>query len=141
MLIKHILASKGVNVVSIAPDQTLRDAVALLAKHCIGALVVADRAGKPVGILSERDLIRAASQDERFFDQHVAALMTTNVVVGSPDDDILSVQKTMTEKRFRHLPIMDEGKLAGIISVGDIVKAIVEEYQGEIESLKTYLLG
>jgi CBS domain-containing protein len=141
MQIKHILATKGVSVITIRPEQTLRDAVAALAKHRIGALVVVNEKGLPVGIISERDIIRAASQNGKFFDLSVKQVMTTNVTTGSPQDDLKSVEKTMTERRFRHLPIVDEGKLAGIISIGDVVKAMVEEYQGEIDTLQTYIKG
>ncbi len=141
MQIKHILATKGINVVTIRPDQTLRDVVMTLAKNKIGALVVVNDQGKPVGIISERDIIRAASQNENFSTQPVQGMMTTAVITGSPHDDVRSVQKTMTEKRFRHLPIMEEGKLAGMISIGDIVKAMLEEYEGEIETLQTYVKG
>ncbi len=141
MQIKNILAKKGMNVITIRPDQTLRDVVALLAKHKIGVLVVVDASGKPAGIISERDIIRVADQNENFFKTRIDAVMTKDVVVGSPDDDLKSVQQTMTQRKFRHLPVMEQGKLIGIISIGDVVKAIVEEYQGEIETLQTQITG
>ncbi len=141
MQIKHILAKKGMNVITIRPDQTLRDVVAVLAKHKIGALVVVDPSAKPVGIISERDIIRVADQNENFFKTRIDAVMTKNVVVGSPDDDLKSVQQTMTQRKFRHLPVMEHGKLIGIVSIGDLVKAIVEEYQGELETLETQITG
>lgn len=141
MQIKNILAKKGMNVITIRPDQTLRDVVALLAKHKIGVLVVVDASGKPAGIISERDIIRVADQNENFFKTRIDTVMTKDVVVGSPDDDLKSVQQTMTQRKFRHLPVMEQGKLIGIISIGDVVKAIVEEYQGEIETLQTQITG
>ncbi len=141
MQIKNILAKKGMNVITIRPDQTLRDVVALLAKHKIGVLVVVDASGKPAGIISERDIIRVADQNKNFFKTRVDTVMTKDVVVGSPDDDLKSVQQTMTQRKFRHLPVMEHGKLIGIVSISDLVKAIVEEYQGEIETLETQITG
>jgi CBS domain-containing protein len=141
MLIKHILAAKGGTVITIEAGQTLREVVKELAQHRIGALVVVDRASKPVGIITERDIVRAASQDEKFYDQSVAGAMTTNLVIGTLQDDVRAIEKTMTEKRFRHLPVVDQNKLAGIVSIGDIVKAQIEEFQGEIQSLQTYIRG
>ncbi len=125
MQIKHILAKKGLNVITIRPDQTLRDVVAVLAKNRIGALVVVDNAGKPVGIISERDIIRVAGQNENFYKLRVDQVMTKKVVVGSPEDDLKSVEHTMTQKRFRHLPVMEQGKLVGIVLRSDIVGKII----------------
>lgn len=139
MLIRHILSKKGANVVTIGPEQTVRQAIAHLAQHKIGALIVVDPSNKPVGIISERDIIRAANANDDFFAKPVREVMTTDVITGSLNDDSRSAEQTMTEKRFRHLPILDQGKLAGIISIGDLVKAQVEEYEGEVESLKSYI--
>jgi CBS domain-containing protein len=137
MQISNILATKGSTVVTVKPDQTIRDAIALLVKHRIGALVVVDEAGGVVGLISERDIVRAAATNEALFGNSVSALMTTNVIVASPSDDIRSVEQTMTVRRFRHLPILDEGELIGIVSIGDVVKAQLDQYQGEIETLHT----
>lgn len=141
MQIKHILAKKGMNVVTIRPDQNLRDVVALLAKQKIGALVVVDVSGKPVGIITERDIIRAASARDNFFNSRVDAVMTKDVVVGSPEDDLKSVQLTMARRKFRHLPVVEQGKLCGIVSITDLIQAIVDQYQGEIETLETQITG
>jgi len=137
MQISNILATKGGTVVTVKPSQTIREAIALLVKHRIGALVVVDEAGKVVGLVSERDFVREAARNEALFREPVSAIMTTDVIVASPGDDIQSVEKTMTIKRFRHLPILDEGELIGIVSIGDVVKAQLDEYQGEIETLHT----
>ena len=139
MKIKTILATKGSKVITVRADQTLKLAVEVLAQNNIGAMVVVDETGKPVGILSERDIVREAARNEEAFVQSVGAVMTKDVIAGSPQDDLKSALKTMTEKRFRHLPIMDRGKLVGIVSIGDMVKAQIDEYEGEIETLQTQL--
>ncbi len=137
MKISNILASKGVKVIMIRPDQTLRDAVALLGEHNIGALVVVNASGAPIGILSERDIVRELARRDNVLALKVDALMTRDLVTGSPHDDLGSVLRTMTDRHFRHLPIIDEGRLAGIVSIGDVVKAQISQYQGEIETLET----
>ena len=141
MKIDTILATKGMNVVTIQPQRSLKEAVRLLERHNIGALVVVNESEMPIGIISERDIVRQAVRDDRdLLTRPVSAVMTRNVVTGSPQDDLQSVVRTMTEKHFRHLPIMDQGRLAGIISIGDVVKAQITEYQGEIETLETRIV-
>ena len=141
MKVRNILATKGGRVITIAPEETVRRAVALLVENRIGAVVVADAAGQLVGILSERDVMRAAAQDEGVFGQPVSAIMTREVVIGMPEDDVLAVAHTMLEKRFRHLPIVDEGRLIGIISIGDVLKTQRDAYQGEIDTLETRIIA
>ena len=141
MTIATILATKGVKVVTIRPEQKLREALAMLAQHSIGALVVADAGGTLVGILSERDIVREAVRNERFFEQAVSAIMTRDVISGQPQDDVSAVAATMTNKRFRHLPVLDAGKVVGVISLGDIVKAQRDEYLGAIDTLESQILG
>ena len=141
MNIGNILATKGSKVITLHPDQSLKDAVALLTEHNIGALVVVDATGKPVGILSERDIVRAAHRlGDTLLTQLVKDIMTKHVLVAQPHDDLQAVLKTMTEKHFRHMPIMDQGQLAGIISLGDVVKVQLDEYRGEIETLQQYIM-
>jgi CBS domain-containing protein len=141
MNVAAILAKKGMGVVTIRPEQPIREAVAVLAKHNIGALVAVDEGGQPVGILSERDIVRAAVKNEGIFSQTVKELITTNVTIGTPQDALRPVAHTMTERRFRHLPIMDQEKLIGIVSLGDVVKAQRDEYEGELETLETQISG
>jgi CBS domain-containing protein len=141
MTVATILARKGVNVVTVRPEQTLRDALAMLAQHSIGALIVVNTAGELVGILSERDIVREAVRNERFFDLTVSAIMTKSVITGQPRDDLDAVARTMTNKRFRHLPVLDGGKLVGVVSLGDVVKAQRDEYLGEVDTLQTQLIG
>lgn len=140
MTIATLLAKKGARVVTIRPEQTIRQALSLLADHNIGALVVVDDGGRPNGIVSERDIVRTIAHDERVFDKTVSAIMTRDVVLGLPQDDLLAVGNTMTEKRIRHLPVVDKGHLVGIVSIGDVVKAQRDQYQGEVDTLQTQLL-
>lgn len=140
MKISTILATKGSHVVTVRPEQTLKEAATLLARHNIGAMVVTDEAGQVVGIFSERDLARAVARDDDFLKRTVGEVMTRKVVCGTPQDDVMSVIETMTNRRFRHLPILDRGKLAGMVSIGDMVKAIMQDYQGTIETLHAQII-
>src|SRR5262245_42214090 len=139
MNVASLLAKKGPKVVTVQPEQTIRQALALLADHNIGALVVVDREGRPVGILSERDIVRTAVRDEAVFTKTVSVLMTKDVIVGLPSDDLESVGRTMTDRRIRHLPVVDQRRLVGIISIGDVVKAQRDLYRGEVENLQIEL--
>ena len=137
MQISTILAKKGSTVVTVRPDQTVREAVKLLADKHIGAVVVVDETRHPVGIISERDVIRLLTQNDNALDELVNRVMTRDVIIARPGDDTRAVSKTMTVGRFRHLPVMDHHELVGIISIGDVVKAQLDEYEGEIETLQT----
>jgi CBS domain-containing protein len=137
MQISTILATKGRTVITVTPDQTVREAVALLVDKHIGAVVVIDETGRPVGIVSERDVIRELVQNDQVLSQPVSRVMTSDVIIARPGDDTKAVSKTMTVRRFRHLPVMDHHELVGIISIGDVVKAQLDEYEGEIETLQT----
>lgn len=138
MKIDAILATKGMLVITITSDQSIRQAVTLLSKNNIGALVVVDN-NTVVGILSERDIVRHLAQDDHVLNLHVRDLMTTQVVTGSPNDDLDAVLRTMAERHFRHLPIVEQGKLVGIVALGDLVKARLDQYKGEIENLHTQI--
>jgi CBS domain-containing protein len=140
MNIATILATKGDAAVTVRPEQSIREALAALAHYNIGALIVADEAGRPVGILSERDIVREAATNEAFFGRRVGDLMTRDVISGQPHDDLTAVAYTMTEKRIRHLPIMDKGKLVGIVSIGDVLKAQRDNYRGEVDTLQAMIL-
>jgi CBS domain-containing protein len=141
MNIASILATKGASVVSIRPDQSVREAVALLARHNIGALVVVDDAGRSIGILSERDVVREAARDEQVFARAVSEIMTSDVVTAMPEDDLMSVASTMTARHIRHLPVVDKGNLVGIVSIGDVLKAQRDRFLGEIDTLESQLLA
>lgn len=142
MKVSRILAQKPHKIISIGAEEEIRSAVKMLAEHRIGALVVVDDSSKLIGILSERDVVRKASQDEDVFSIRVGDVMTKNVRVGLPQDDIMSVAHTMTEGRFRHLPIVDENyNLLGMISIGDVMKAQRDAYRGEIDTLEMQVMA
>jgi CBS domain-containing protein len=141
MKINSILTTKGWEIITIRPERAISEAVTLLAKHNIGALVVIDGAGDLKGIISERDIIRLAADEPNIFSLPVSEVMTKRVIVGVPEDDVMSVAHTMTERRFRHLPIVDGDRLVGIISVGDILKAQRDQYLGEIDTLEAQILA
>ena len=136
MKVADVLASKGPNVITILPQQTIKNAVDMMETHNIGGLVVVDEDESIVGILTERDLIRYAATDHPTFSTSVSTIMTKNVIVGVLQDEIDSVAHTMTEKRFRHLPVLDNGKLMGILTIGDVVKAQRDRYEGELHTLQ-----
>jgi CBS domain-containing protein len=137
--IANVLASKGGRVVTIRPDQTVREALERFAERNIGALVVVDDAQRAVGMITERGILRAALTNERVLSTTVGAVMTREVVIGHPSDDLMSVAHTMTEKRIRHLPVMDQGKLVGMVSLGDLVRAQRDHYEGQVVTLETRL--
>jgi CBS domain-containing protein len=136
MNIASILARKGGKVATCRPEHTIRQALALLAEHNIGALVVVDEAAAPAGMLSERDIVREAVRDERLFGRTVGEIMTRDVVVGVPEDDLRAVRHTMTERRIRHVPVVVDRRLVGIVSIGDVVKAELDQYLGEVDTLQ-----
>jgi len=137
MNIASILARKGSRIVTCRAEQSIRQALSLLAEHNIGALVVVDDAGGAAGMLSERDIVREAARDERLFGRTVGEIMTRDVIVGVPEDDLRAVRHTMTERRIRHVPVVVDGRLVGIVSIGDVVKAELDQYLGEVDTLQT----
>ena len=141
MKVSTILAMKGGNIFSIRPEQTVREAVQMLVKHRVGALVVLAENGRLAGILSERDIVVKTAETEALFDLPVSEVMTQNVITGLPQDDIMSVVHLMTERRFRHLPILEGERLVGIISIGDVLKLQRDHYRGEIDTLETQILA
>ena len=140
MNIASILATKGDKVVTIRAEQTIREALGVLAQHNIGALVVVDGALRPIGILSERDVVRAAVKNEAVFPLLVSQLMTRDLVLGAPGDDLSAVGHTMVQRHIRHLPVVHGGKLVGMVSIGDVVKAQRDQYQGEVDTLQTIVM-
>lgn len=141
MKVSTILATKGNKLISVAPNSSVREALSLLAQHNIGALVVLSDAGALTGIFSERDVVRRLVDEGDLLMQPVENLMTAEVVTCVPQDDLMSVANVMTERRFRHLPVVEEGTLLGIISIGDVLKAQRDYYHGQIDTLETQILA
>jgi CBS domain-containing protein len=140
MRIDGILRAKGSDVIAVAPHATLFEAAKLLQKHRIGALLVMDRTDQLVGIVSERDIVEAISErGGKALDLPVASVMSGEVVVCSPSDTVEHLMTVMTERRFRHLPVVDNGNLVGIVSIGDVVKRRISEITDEADALHDYL--
>ena len=137
--IRQLLDSKGYEIWSVAPDDTVYDAIDLMADKHIGALMVLD-VDAPVGLVTERDYARKVILAGRSSKATaVREIMTSDVICTHPQQTIEQCMALMTEKRVRHLPVMDDQKLIGIISIGDLVKAIIHEQQFIIEQLEHYI--
>jgi CBS domain-containing protein len=141
MLIQRILSTKGRDVLTVPSTTTIAHAVAAMAEHRIGALVISDDGGQAVdGILSERDIVLAlASDGAKVLKRTAADLMTTEVFTCGPDATAEVLMKLMTEQRIRHIPIVVDGKLAGIVSIGDVVKHRLGELETETQALHDYI--
>ena len=140
MRVSDILKSKGTAVCTIGPDATIADAVRALHQFGIGAIVVSSDGSIVEGILSERDIVRALhSEGAGVRDRLVSELMTDEVVTCSPGEQVDYMMAVMTQKRFRHAPVVESGKLAGIISIGDVVATRVAELEREAEALEQYI--
>lgn len=142
MLVSHILDAKGRDVVTIAPEKTLSDALHTLSQRKIGALVVRRGAGDVVGIISERDVVQALSADgSPALAQPVTRYMTEAVCTCAETDTIDDLMERMTEGRFRHVPVVEGGALKGIVSIGDVVKSRIDDAVRETHALKEYIRG
>ena len=142
MKVQDILQKKSSDVFTVRPHQTLYEASQILADNNVGALVVMDDQNTLVGMLSERDIVRQlAHSGKKAPSLSVGDVMTTEVVIALPDDDVAYLSNTMTNKRIRHLPVLREGQLAGIVSIGDVVKAQLDFYEGEAHFLQQYITG
>jgi CBS domain-containing protein len=141
LTVARLLASKGHDLWSIAPDATVYDAIALMAERGIGALLVMD-AERLVGIVSERDYARKVIlQDRSSRDTPVSTIMSTDIVSVRPDQSIEACMALMTENRIRHLPVMQGDQVVGILSIGDLVKFIIADRELLIEQLEGYITG
>jgi len=142
MRVHIILKAKGNDVATIAPDASVAEAVAALADWGIGALLVTSGDGVPAGILSERDVVRAlALEGKGRLDRKVRDLMTAELKTCGPDDEIGAIMATMTKHRIRHLPVLEDGKLAGVVSIGDVVKYRLQEIEFEANSMRQMIAG
>jgi CBS domain-containing protein len=140
MIVQRILSEKGRDVVTITANRSIKDAVAELGARRIGALVVVEGGDRIVGIVSERDIVRAiARSGPAILNDVVGTIMTREVMTCSESDAIIKVMGRMTHGRFRHLPVIAGGRLAGIVSIGDVVKARIEEVEREADDMRSYI--
>ena len=142
MTVATILKGKGTDTITVPEDHSVADVVAILAEKGIGAVLVVGADGAVVGILSERDVVRALHADgPDAISKPASALMTRNVEFCTPADTANSVMARMTEGRFRHMPVFEGGDLVGVISIGDIVKSRINQLENETSAMRDYIAG
>jgi len=142
MKISDVLGKKGSLVATVRPTTTVNAALTELAEHNIGALIVTDTDGTILGIVSERDIVRALPQrGPEVLEAEVSEIMTSPVVTANPHTDVVEAMRAMTDKRVRHLPVLDHDELVGIVSIGDIVKNRIDELQMTTDQLTHYITG
>lgn len=140
MKINDVIHAKSTqSVVTISPDATVRDLIALLAEHNVGALVVSEDGERVSGIVSERDVVRRLHGDEAVLESPVSQIMTADVRTCTGDDGVTDLMQTMTEHRIRHVPVVSDGRLTGIISIGDVVKSRIGQLEFERDQLDHYV--
>jgi CBS domain-containing protein len=140
MRISDVIGSKSSkDVITISPDATVRDLISLLAEHNVGALIVSGDGAAVDGIVSERDVVRHLLDSDDILDGQVSAIMTADVATAEPDTGLDEMRVLMTERRIRHVPVVTDGRLTGIISIGDVVKAAMDQLQFERDQLDDYV--
>ena len=140
MLLSQILREKGDLVFTASPNETIGAAAALLHTRRVGALILVDEEGAVAGILSERDVVRAVAEfGERALSKPVSICMTSDVIFAQPGETVDSLLGRMTDRRIRHLPVVHEERLVGIVSIGDLVKSKIDEIETEAQTLKSYI--
>jgi CBS domain-containing protein len=140
MRISEVVAGKASQeIVTITPESTVRELVALLAEHNIGAAVVSSDGSSVSGIVSERDVVRLLNGNDQALSSTVADIMTTDVSTCEPSSSLDEVRRVMTDGRFRHLPVVQDGRLVGVVSIGDIVKNHIAEVEFERDQLDSYV--
>jgi len=140
MEIKDVLAAKGHRVVTVSAKSSVADAIRTMQAEKVGAVLVPDAEGCPVGIFTERDVVRLYADGDRDFDGlAVEARMTCSIVLGQLSMSVDEALGLMTERRFRHLPVIEDGKLLGLVSIGDLVKVKLEETAQEAQALRAYI--
>ena len=141
-IVAAILRHKGYQVVTVAPTAKIAEVAQILADKRIGAMLVRDSADQLLGIVSERDIVRSlAANGARTLEMTAGQLMTRALRTATPRSTVAEAMREMTAGRFRHMPVLDDGLLVGVISIGDVVKARIMEQDHEVESLKTYVSG
>ena len=142
MRITDVLRKKGSVVVTVAPDKTVSELLDLLAEHGVGALVVSTDGSTVEGIVSERDVVRRLQQlGADLLGHPVSDIMTADVHTAGPDADLEDLMRLMTDRRFRHVPVLEQGSLVGIVSIGDVVKHRIDLLQAERDQLTAYITG
>lgn len=140
MRIEKVMAGKGAAVATVTAASTVRQALTELARHRIGALVVSPDGKIIEGIVSERDVVRALEQDgPEIIDRPVSSIMSTDLYTCRPEDEVDSIMALMTAKRIRHVPVLQDGALAGIVSIGDVVKSRIDELEGDRKALVDFI--
>ena len=140
MNLKDVLAAKGHRVVTVSAKSSVADAIRTMQAEKVGAVLVPDAEGCPVGIFTERDVVRLYADGDRDFDGlAVEARMTCSIVLGQLSMSVDEALGLMTERRFRHLPVIEDGKLLGLVSIGDLVKVKLEETAQEAQALRAYI--
>jgi CBS domain-containing protein len=142
MNVETILRDKGDWVATIRPDATIAAAIDMLNRERVGALVVSEDGGEVAGVLSERDIVRALGRHgEDLLSRAVEDIMTRDVITCEPGDTVGELMSEMTNRRIRHLPVVVEGRLRGIVSIGDVVKNRLDEVEFEASSLRSFIAG
>lgn len=142
MNLAAILKTKGGSILSAGPATRIMDVIKILGEKRIGALIILGDEGELAGILSERDIVRSMAVHEAdTFEMTAGELMTRSPILASPDTTVVQAMEMMTDGRFRHLPIVDSGKLVGLVSIGDVVKARLSQQEHEVDSLRAYVVG
>ena len=139
MRISDVLGTKGDAVVTTSPDTTVRDLVALLAEHNIGAVIVSAQDKPVAGIVSERDVVRGLVEGVEVLDAPISQIMTTEVQTADPHESVHDLMRLMSEHRVRHVPVVVDGALHGIVSIGDVVKSRIGELEFERDQLSSYV--
>ncbi|WP_404293426.1 CBS domain-containing protein [Microvirga sp. RSM25] len=140
MIVNRILSLKGREVATIEPGRSLSEAARFLAERRIGALLIVDGDRPVTGIISERDIVRAvAMHGAKALDEPVSRFMTEKVVTCTGETSINDVMELMTQQKFRHIPVVESGRLSGIVSIGDVVKLRLEEVEAETQAIKEYI--
>lgn len=140
MSVAVMLARKGHDLITARPGDRMIEVCRLLETHGIGSIVITDKSGRLAGIVSERDFVRAlAREGAGFLDQPVSAFMTSDVATCSPEDSVAEVMERMTEGKFRHLPVIEDGRLIGLVSIGDAVKHRIAEAEAESQAMREYI--
>lgn len=140
MTLQEVLAAKGKRVVTVSAKSSVADAIRTMHAENVGAVMVPDAEGCPVGIFTERDMVRMYAEGDRDFDRlAVSERMTCSLVLGRLSMTVDEALGMMTERRFRHIPVVEDGKLLGVVSIGDLVKVRLEETAREAQALRAYI--